>query len=40
MLGGGGGGGEELAGHNSKTIHGIETNYGRVIKNHRLFNLV
>ena len=26
--------------HNSKTIHGIEMKFGRVVDNHKLVNLV
>ena len=26
-------------GHNSKTIHGIEMQFGRVVENHKLINL-
>ena len=34
-------GGEEVpAAHNSKTIHDIEMKFGRVVKNHKLINLV
>ena len=28
------------AGHNSKTIHGIEMKFGKVVENHKLINLV
>ena len=28
------------AAHNSKTIHGIERKFGRVVENHKLINLV
>ena len=28
------------AAHNSKTIHGIEMKFGRVVENHKLTNLV
>ena len=33
-------GGEVPAAHNSKTIHGIEMKFGRVVENHKLINLV
>ena len=36
--GGGGGGGEVPAAQNSKTIHGIEMKFGRVVENHKLIN--
>ena len=26
--------------HNSKTVHGIEAKFGRIIENHKLINLV
>ena len=26
--------------HNSKTVHGIEMKFGRVVENHKLINLV
>ena len=26
--------------HNSKTIHGIEMRFGRIVENHKLINLV
>ena len=40
-LGPGGGGGVKVpVAYNSKTIHGIETKFGRVIGNHKLTNLV
>ena len=32
-------GGGEPAAHNSKTIHGIEMNFGRVVENNKLINL-
>ena len=28
------------AAHNSKTIHGIEMKFGRVVENHKLINLL
>ena len=28
------------AAHNSKTIHGFEMKFGRVVENHKLINLV
>ena len=28
------------AAHNSKTFHGIEMKFGRVVENHKLINLV
>ena len=40
-VGGGGGGGRKVpTAHNSKTVHGIETKFGRIIENHKLINLV
>ena len=36
----GGGGVKVPVAYNSKTIHGIETKFGRVIGNHKLTNLV
>ena len=37
----GGGGGQKVpAAHNSKTIHGTEMKFGRVVENHKLINLV
>ena len=36
----GGGGRKVPAAHNSKTIHGIEMKFGRVVENHKLINLV
>ena len=41
-LGGRGGGGMGVvsAAHNSKTIHGFEMKFDRVVKNHKLINLV
>ena len=43
VLGPGGGGkegGEVPAAHNSKTIHGIEMKFARVVGNHKLIRLV
>ena len=37
---GGEGGVKVPVAYNSKTIHGIETKFGRVIGNHKLTNLV
>ena len=37
---GGRGGRKVPAAHNSKTIHGIEMKFGRVIENHKLIHLV
>ena len=38
---GGGRGGQKVpAAQNSKTIHGIEMKFGRVVENHKLINLV
>ena len=37
---GGRGGGKVSAAHNSKTIHGIEMKFCKVIENHKLINLV
>ena len=39
-LGGGGGGRKVPAAHKSKTIHGIEMKFARVVENHKLINLV
>ena len=40
-LGPGGRGGRKVpAAHNSKTIHGIGMEFGRVVENHKLINLV
>ena len=37
---GGRGKGGVPAAHNSKTIHGVEMKFGRVVENHKLINLV
>ena len=37
---GGGGAQKVAAAYNSKTIHGIEMKFGRVVENHKLINWV
>ena len=34
----GGGGAEVPAAHNSKTVHGIEMKFGRIVENHKFIN--
>ena len=40
FFGGEGGGRKVPAAYNSKTIHGIEMKFGRVVESHKLINLV